>query len=385
MADREKTRLVHASRAGAVGEVGTVNPHVVRCSTVLYRDMATRKAVRARREAGERTFAYGASGTPTAFALEDAINEIEGGERTMLFPTGLAAIGHTFLSLLRPGDHLLLAETVYGPARAIATGFLAQRGIACEFYPGGHAEVARRLRPETRMVYLDNPGSIVFDVQDVPALARLLEGRDTLLAVDNTWGCPGLYRPLALGADVSVVAVTKYVAGHSDLVMGAVSATDRCAERLWRDAALLGQTVSPDDAYQALKGLRTAAARLAMQRAHAGEVIAWLQRQPQVERVLYPALPDDPGHALWKRDFAGANSLFSFVFAPRFGQAHAERFVDALRLFGIGASWGGYESLALTYPSVHGWSGGALVRLHIGLEDPADLIADLSQAFAALG
>jgi len=382
--EREKTRLVHASRARVTGEVGTVNPAVVRCSTVLYRDMGTRKAVQAKREKGERVFAYGANGSPTTFALEDAINEIEGGKRTVLLPTGLAAIAHVFLSVLKPGDHVLLAETIYGPARAIALNYLAKRGIACEFYPGGHEEVERRLRPETRMVYLDNPGSIVYDIQDVPALANLLAGRDTLLAVDNTWGCPGLYRPLELGADISIVAVTKYVAGHSDLVMGSVSAGERCADQIWRDARLLGQTVSPDDAYSALKGLRTAAARMAMHQAHAAEVIRWLQKQQLVRRILYPALPSDPGHALWKRDFKGANGLLSVEFKLGITQADAERFVDSLRLFGIGASWGGYESLALTYSSIHGWKGGALVRLPIGLEDPADIIEDLGRGFAAL-
>jgi cystathionine beta-lyase len=382
--DRRKTRFVHAARAGRPDDIGAVNPALVRASTVLYRDMATRKAVQARREKGERVFAYGANGTPTTFALEDAINEIEGGLRTVLLPTGLAAIAHVFLSVLAPGDHLLLADTIYGPARNIALNYLAKRGIACEFYAGGHDEVAKRLRPETRMVYLDNPGSIVFDVQDVPALARLLEGRDTLLAVDNTWGCPGLYRPLALGADISVVAITKYVAGHSDLVMGSVSAGARCADQLWRHARLLGQTVSPDEAYSALRGLRTVAARLAMHQAHAAEVVAWLERQPQVKRILYPAHPRDPGYALWQRDFEGANGLLSIELAPPVTQAGAERFVDGLRLFGIGASWGGFESLALTYPSVPGWRGGPLVRLHIGLEDPADIIADLERGFAAL-
>ncbi len=384
MTDRQKTRLVHASRPRLEGEVGPVNQPVVRASTVLYRDMATRRAVQGRREKGERVFAYGANGTPTCFALEDAINEIEGGARTVLLPTGLAAIAHVFLSCLKPGDHLLLADTVYGPARAIATGYLGQRGIDCEFYPGGHEEVARRLRPQTRMVYLDNPGSIVFDVQDVPALARLLQGRDTLLAVDNTWGSPGLYRPLALGADISVVAVTKYIAGHSDLVMGSVSAGARCADQIWRTARLLGLTVSPDEAYSALKGLRTAAARIAMHQAHTAEVVAWLDRQPRVKRILYPAHPGDPGHALWRRDFKGANGLLSIELAPPASQADADRFVDSLRLFGIGASWGGYESLALTYPRVPGWSGGPLVRLHIGLEDPADIIADLERGLAAL-
>jgi cystathionine beta-lyase len=303
----------------------------------------------------------------------------------MLFPSGLAAIAHVFHSLLAPGDHVLLAETIYGPARAIAVEHLARRGVACEFYRGGHETVAGLLRAHTRMVYLDNPGSIVYDIQCLPELAHLLRGRETLLAVDNTWGCPGLHRPLKLGADISIVALTKYVAGHSDLVMGAVAAGGRCADRLWRDANLFGQTVSPDDAFSVLKGLRTAAARLAMHQAHAKEVIGWLQRQPAVARVLYPALPSDPGHVVWRRDFAGANGLLSVEFKPHITAADGDRFIDSLRLFGIGASWGGFESLALTYPRVNGWDGGALVRLHIGLEDPADLIADLARGFAALG
>jgi cystathionine beta-lyase len=383
--DREKTRLVHAARAHLAGDVGTVNPPVVRCSTVLYRDIGARRALRQRRETGVREFTYGASGTPTTFALEDAINEIEGGERTMLFPSGLAAIAHVFHSLLVPGDHVLLAATIYGPARAIAANYLARRGVSCEFYRGGHETVARLLTPNTRMVYLDNPGSIVYDIQSLPQLAHVLAGRDTLLAVDNTWGCPGLHRPLKLGADISIVALTKYVAGHSDIVMGSVTAGGRCADRLWRDANLFGQTVSPDDAYSALKGLRTAAARLAMHKAHAHAVIGWLQQQPAVARILYPALASDPGHALWRRDFSGANGLLSVEFKPRVSAADADRFIDSLRLFGIGASWGGFESLALTYPQIHGWDGGALVRLHIGLEDPADLVADLARGFAALG
>ncbi|KAB2910128.1 MAG: PLP-dependent transferase [Hyphomicrobiaceae bacterium] len=384
VSEREKTRLVHASRGKIIGEVGTVNPPVVRCSTVLYKDLATRQAVRDRRAAGERCFSYGALGTPTTYALEDAINEIEGGSRTMLFPTGLAAVAHPFLSLLLPGDHVLLAETVYGPARAVAVNYLTKRNINCEFYAGGHEEVKKRLKPNTRMVYLDNPGSIIYDVQDLPALAALLKGRETFLVVDNTWGSPGMYKPLALGADVSIIALTKYVGGHSDLVLGSVSGGPRTADRLWKDANTLGQSVSPDDAYSALKGLRTAAARLAMHRQHTAEVIAWLERQPQVKRILYPAHPKDPGHALWKRDFKGANGLFSIELADRYKQADADRVVDALRLFGIGASWGGYESLALTYPIVHGWKGGALIRFHIGLEDPADMIEDLAKGLAVL-
>jgi cystathionine beta-lyase len=387
MKQRDKTRFVHAARNDTKADTKSVNPPIVRASTVLYRDTGTLKSIRERRERNERIFTYGARGTPTTFALEDALTEIEQGVRTMLFPTGLAAIAHVFLSVLKPGDHCLLSESLYGPARAIAVRFLRPRGIDCEFYPGGHEEVAKRLRPETRLVYVEIPGSIIYDLQDLPAIAALLKRREnTLLAADNTWGAPGLYRPIALGADISVVAITKYIAGHSDLVMGSVTANARSADQLSFDAGLLGQTVSPDDAYLALRGLRTASARIAMHCAHAQEVIGWLEQQPQVERVLYPPLPSHPGHEIWKRDFAGANGLLSVSFKPYVTQDDVDRMVDRLKLFGIGASWGGFECLAMVYPqgSVHGWNGGALVRLHIGLEDPADIIADLEQAFAAL-
>jgi cystathionine beta-lyase len=390
MTERDKTRMIHMCRTLPQGEVRPVNPPLVRASTVLYPNTSHRLDLARRREAGERNFMYGARGTPTTFALEDALTEIEGGKRTQLFSTGLAAIAHLFLSVLKPGDHMLLAETIYGPARNIAEEYLRPRGIISEYYAGGAeavSDVARRLRPETKVVYLDNPGSIVFDVQDLPAMVAAVKaaGSDALIAVDNTWGAGGLYRPLALGADISVIALTKYIAGHSDITMGSVTANERIADQLWRDSHVLGQTVSPDDAYQVLRGIRTVSARLAMAYEHAKEVIGWLEKQPQVARVLFPALPSDPGYALWKRDFKGANSLLSIELAAGLTQAHAAACIDALKLFGIGASWGGYESLALTYPQgVRGWKGGALIRLHIGFEDPADIIADLGQGFAAM-
>ena len=388
MTERDKTRLVHAARPEKSGQAQAVNPPLIRASTVLYPGTAGLREIVRRRAAGERNFSYGAKGTPTTFALEDAITEVECGERTQLFPTGLAAIAHVFLSVLRPGDHLLMGETIYGPARAIAEDYLKPRGIACEYYEGGAVaagEVRRRLRPETRLVYLDNPGSIIFDVQDLPAIVAAAKGSNALVAVDNTWGAAGIYRPLALGADISIVALTKYIAGHSDITMGSVTAAGEIADQLWRDSHTLGQTVSPDDAYQVLRGLRTVSARITQANAHAKQVICWLQQQPQVEQVLFPELENDPGHALWKRDFNGSISLFSVVLKPGYGIEHANAFIDALRLFGIGASWGGYESLALTYPQgIRGWKGGALIRLHVGLEDPEDLIDDLKRGFAAV-
>ena len=385
---RPNTRFVHAGRGHLGGDQSPVNPPIVRTSTVLYKDIGTRRAIAERKGKGERVWNYGTAGSSVSFALEDAITEIEGGARTMLFGSGLAAVAHPLLAILKPGDHVLFAETIYVPARNIATEYLAPRGIICEFYTGGHEEVAKRIRPETRMVYLDNPGSIVYDIQDVPALAAICKGRgnDILIAVDNTWGAPGMYRPLTLGADISIIAITKYIAGHSDLLMGSVTGNARCADLLYKMAGILGQTVTADEAYTALRGLRTAHARLKMQSANVMDVIGWLQKQPEVDRVLYPALETDPGYALWKRDFNGANSLFSVAFKPDVTAELSDKFINALRMFGIGASWGGYECLALTYSSawLKGWSGGNLIRLHVGLEDPADVIADLDLGFAAI-
>jgi len=380
----EKTQFVQLGRGHAKIPRSPVNPPLVRASTVLYGTVADMHETRALSNKGENVFRYGSHGTPTTFALEDAITAIEGGAGTMLFPTGLAAIAHVFLSVLRPGDHVLMADSVYRPARNLATDYLSERGITTDFYPGGHEEVASRLKPETRMVYLDNPGSIIYDIQDVAALADLLKDSDTLLVVDNTWGAGGIYKPIKLGADISVVAITKYIAGHSDIMMGSVTANERTQAALKKDASLLGQTVSPDDAYQALRGIRTLKPRLAMQEAHAREVIAFLQSHPEVDQVLYPGLPSDPGYALWQRDFNGANGLFSFVFKADVTQSQLDCFVDSLELFGLGASWGGYESLVMVYAKIPGWSGNQIARLHIGLEDPADLIADLDAALTKM-
>lgn len=381
----ETTRIIHFGRDHTDAPRKAVNPPVIRGSTVLYQDCKTLRETRALDDAGERVFRYGARGTPTVFQLEAAITEIEQGAGTLLFPTGLAAVAHPMLSLLRPGDHALFGETIYGPARSLATEFFPQRGVECEFYEGDADAVAERLRPNTKMVYIDNPGSIIFDIQDTWAIARLLEGRETYLVVDNTWGAPALHRPIALGADISVVAITKYVAGHSDILMGSVTANERCLKTLRRDSDLLGQTVSPDDAYQALRGLRTAATRFAAHEATAHKVIAFLKQQSLVAQTFYPPDPEDAHHALWTRDFAGGNGLLSFAFADGIGQEQVDRFVDALDLFGIGASWGGYESLVMIYGKVPGWDGGRVVRLHVGLEAAEDLIGDLSQAFAVIG
>jgi cystathionine beta-lyase len=386
MKQRKTTRLIHSGRHETSG-TGTVNPPVMRASTVLFKDVASWHDVRARRST-ERLLSYGARGTETAFALEDAITELEGGYRTQLFPTGLAAVGMVFLSYLKPGDHLLITESVYEPVRDLCADFLRPHGIDYTFYAADAHDLQSKLQPNTRMIYAECPGSLVYEMIDLPALAALAKAHGALVAVDNTWASGLLYNALALGADISVLAVTKYIVGHSDVMMGAVVTTEAAWPALAGTAVTFGQAASPDDAYLALRGLRTMAARLEMHQRSALEVARWLQQRPEVTRVFYPALPEDPGYELWKRDFTGANGLMSIELAG-FTEQQAESFIDALQLFGIGASWGGYESLAIpVYPAkvrnVTDWSDcGPVVRLHIGLEHPEDLIADLEQAFRA--
>jgi cystathionine beta-lyase len=386
MKQGKTTRLIHSGRYETMG-TGPVNPPVMRASTLLFKNVAGWHDARARRNT-ERLLSYGARGTETAFALEDAITELEGGYRTQLFPTGLAAVGMVFLSYLKPGDHLLITEAVYEPVRELCADFLRAHGIDYTFYAASGRDLQNKLQPNTRMIYAECPGSLVYEMIDLPAVAKLAKAHGALVAVDNTWASGLLYNPIALGADISVLAVTKYIVGHSDVMMGAVVTTEAAWPALARTAVAFGQAASPDDAYLALRGLRTMAARLEMHQRSALEVARWLQRRPEVARVFYPALPEDPGYEIWKRDFTGANGLMSIELAHFTGQ-QAESFIDALQLFGIGASWGGYESLAIpVYPAkvrnVTDWSDcGPVVRLHIGLEHPGDLIADLEQAFRA--
>ena len=340
-----------------------VNPPVVRASTVLFDTMDDLNDAR-RRRGTERMFTYGARGNPTGFALEDVVAELEGGYRTRLFPTGLAAISMVFLAYVRPGDHVLISDCVYQPLRHFVETFLKPWGVA------------EHMTARTEMIYVETPGSLVYEMCDIPALADLAHRHGALLVADNTWGSGVQCRPLMLGADVSVMAATKYLSGHSDVMMGTATTTQDVWHTLSTMADAQGVAVSPDDAYLVLRGTRTLGARLQMHERHALEVAHWLGSLPDVARVFCPALPAHPGHALWQRDCVGTNGLISFEFANA-TTAQADRFVDALELFGIGASWGGFESLA-TVSNVA--SAGPIVRLHIGLEDPQDLIEDMAAA-----
>ncbi|MBC3957293.1 cystathionine beta-lyase [Pseudomonas triticifolii] len=380
---RAHTALSQRGRSAGSGPGLSVNPPVVRISTVLFDSLASLREAEVRTAGPERSLTYGANGNPTAFALQDLISELESAHGTCLYPTGLAAVAQMFQSFLRPGDHVLMTQSVYGPVRRLANTMLTAFNIEFDYYAADGSDIESLIKPNTRMIYAEVPGSLTFDMCDLPALSRLCKARNLLLAVDNSWGSGVLFKPLELGADISLMALTKYVAGHSDVMMGSVSVTEAHWKTLKTMNTAVGNTVSPDDAYLVLRGARSLAARMAMHERHALQVAQWLLEQPQVARVLYPALESDPGHAIWKRDFHGCNGLLSFEFKTADRQV-LDRFVGALTLFGIGYSWGGFESL-ITEIEQHGPDRGygPMLRLQIGLESPDDLIADLQAGFAA--
>lgn len=391
----QATRLVHSGSAPLKNGSGPVNIPVVRTSTVRFENTAAYADLHHRRVAGERVASYGRHGLDTHQALEEAVTDLEQGHRAFLAPSGLSAITLVLLSLLSPGDHALVADSVYSPVRRVDQTLLQRLGITLEYIRPDVATLATRITDRTRLVYLESPSSLLYELLDLPALAAVAQARGIPVAVDNTWSGGWFHKPLTLGANISIQAATKYIAGHSDVMQGIVVVdSPKLARQLSSTHEALGLTVGADDAYLALRGLRTLGVRLAQHQRHATEVARWLQGQPGVARVFYPALPDDPGHALWQRDFTGANGLLSFVFAQA-TEAQANAFVDALQYFGIGASWGGYESLALIAATERlaehslwqdsGLQDRPVLRLHIGLEDQRDLIADLSQAFERSG
>lgn len=380
------TLLAHAGRSPDQHE-GMVNTPVFRTSTVVF---PTLEAYEAPKNPFEKSVRYGRHGTPTTFAFEEAVARLEGAFQAVATPNGLSAIVVALLAFARPGTHLLMVDSVYGPTRSFCSRQLEKLGVEVEYYdPLIGGAIAARLRDNTCAVFCESPGSLTFEVQDIPAIAAAAHARDIPVLADNTWPTPYFFSPFELGIDVSIHAATKYIGGHSDLMMGVVSTNEKYWKPVRQTVADFGYSVSPDDCYLALRGLRTMGVRLKQQQASALQVATWLQAQPAVSRVLFPALPDHPGHALWKRDFRGAAALFSVVLHPVDDSALAA-FVNALTLFGIGSSWGGFESLvtvvhAASIRTATRWNPeGPAVRLHIGLEDPDDLIADLKQALGVL-
>lgn len=376
----EETRLIHAGHAPA-DLPRTVGPPIQRGSTVLLPNA---------RALYDGTLGYGRRGLTSHFALMDALCELEGANAVQLFPSGLAAVTAAMTAVLRAGDHVLVVDSVYKPIREYADGVLSRFGVAVSYYdPRLSAEALLALaRPETALILLESPGSLTFEMQDVAAIAAAARARGVLTLIDNTWGAGLLFKPLAHGVDLSVQALTKYVCGHSDVFLGSVATRDAAlGKAVYEALKLFGWAVSPDDAYQGLRGLRTLPTRLARHGESGLTLARWLAGHPQVQRVIHPALPGDAGHALWSRDYSGACGLFSIVLQPGPERA-VEAFLDALKVFGLGFSWGGFESLAIhcdrqiAARSAPIDYGGPVVRLHAGLETPADLIADLDAGLA---
>lgn len=384
-----RTTLSHIARRPKA-EHGFVNPPLWRGSTVLVPTVKQRQALQARR--GERVLTYGLGGSETHWALEDAIAAVEGGTRCYIVGSGLAAVTTPLLAYLKAGDHCLMPDHVYGPARNFCDGILRRYGVETTYYHPNVDEAGLRalMRPNTTVVYTESPGSHTFEVQDVPAIARAAHAGGAKVLMDNTWGIHH-FQPFKHGVDVSIQAATKYPAGHSDILIGSITVnTDEDWQIVHAAARGLGMYASPDDCWLTLRGMRTMAVRLQTQMEAAMHVAHWLRKRPEVAQVLHPGLPGAPGHDLWRRDFTGACSLFGVEFQPHFAVEASHAFCEALELFGIGASWGGYESLVVpttgfvTRTAGSGQFAGPVVRLHIGLEDVDDLTNDLDQALAVM-
>jgi cysteine-S-conjugate beta-lyase len=376
--DKPDTRLVSAGRMSK-DHFGAVNTPVYRASTILFPDLASMAP-------GKQAYTYGRRGTPGSKSLEDAIAELEGGAQVVLTPSGLNAVTTAILSVVSHGDHLLVTDSVYGPTRHFCDATLKRFGVETSYY-APTADIAPLIKPNTKAVFCESPGSLTFEVQDVPAIARAAHAHGASMLMDNTWATPLLFDAHGHGVDLSIQAGTKYLGGHADVNIGTVSANESHAQRLKEIHGNMGLAASGDDCFLALRGLRTLAVRLKRHQETALKLTQWLAGRPEVARVIYPALPSDPGYALWKRDFKGASGLFGFELKPVSERAVAA-LVEGLHHFGIGYSWGGFESLIL--PShIHRTAQafdakGPVIRIHAGLEDAEDLIADLEQGFARM-
>ncbi|MFC1665454.1 cystathionine beta-lyase [Pseudomonadota bacterium] len=388
LAPGDQTKTTHLGRNPALFH-GSVNPPVYHTSTVLFPTMADFEASYTRRaEFGQ--LRYGRFGTPTSFAFEEAIAELEGGHASITVPSGLAAATTAMLAFLSSGDHLLMTDSAYYPTRRYCENILSRLGIDTTYYdPLLGSNIEQLIQPNTRVIFLESPGSLTFEVQDVPAIAKVAKQHGIKVILDNTWATPLLFKSFQHGVDISIHAATKYIVGHADAMLGVMIANQESFKALQFCAHQCGLCVGSDDIYLGLRGLRTLAVRLAQHHQQAMSLIEWLSNRPEVARILYPALPSDPGYQIWQRDFLGASGLFGVVL-NEFPKKAVANMLDGMSLFKMGASWGGFESLVIpAYPDkfriAPRWQAeGPLLRLHAGLEDLADLITDLEQGFLRL-
>src|SRR5258708_2788721 len=367
---------------------GIINPPVYHASTVLFPTVEALHEAQKRKHPTQAR--YGRHGTPTTFALEEAIAALEGGTHAIALGSGAAAITAVLAAFVRTGDHVLMVDTAYGPTRRFCDSVLKRFGVATTYYdPRIGAGISALIQPTTRIIYMESPGSLTFEVQDVPAIVAAAKQANVVTALDNTWATPLFFKPLAHGVDVSIVSATKYIGGHSDLMMGLITTTEEPYRTVRRTVEDFGGSAAPDDCYLALRGVRTLSLRLGRHQDTGLLLARWLQHRPEVAPVLHPALAGDPEHALWKRDFAGASGLFAIELQPVPDTA-VEAMLGGMDLFGMGYSWGGFESLILpadpkSMRTAVPWTApGPLIRIHAGLEDPADLIEDLDRGFARL-
>jgi cystathionine beta-lyase len=383
---KKQTRLINAGRYPEIN-FGIVNPPVYHASTVLFPTVADLDKATENRYDG---VFYGLNGTPTTFAFQEAVAELEGYTQAIAVPSGLAAIVATLLAFLEQDDHLLMVDSVYGPTRRFCDGMLKRFGVETTYYdPTIGAAIAELMRPETKVVFTESPGSLTFEIQDMPAIVKEAHAGGAKVIFDNTWSGGIFFSASKLGVDVSVQAATKYIGGHSDIMLGTIAMNDGDNFTIRDSVRDLGYGAAPDDCYLALRGLRTMNARLPIHQDSALKLAYWLSKRPEVERVLHPALPSCPGHETWKRDFTGSSGLFGVVLKNNFNKTHVANMLDHMQLFKMGYSWGGFESLIVPYDthpprSAQPWLSGQLIRIHAGLESVDDMIDDLGSGFKRL-